>query len=310
MKYVECSRRRVVMPLDEISLWNTKRKAAILSLSTNIVLSSIKVAAAILTGSIGLLSEAVHSATDIAASGLALASVKAASAPPDDDHPFGHGKIESLAGFGESILLFGIVVYILAEAIPRFAYPSPIKNSGVGIAVMGVSAALCLWAGRHVLAVGKKTESLALQSNGLHLSIDSVTSVGVLVALVVTQFTGLKIADPLVACLIATWIAFNAWKTCMQAFNQLIDQRIPDEDMAVILGILGEEKEILSYHRLLTRHSGSHHFIELHIVVPRTDSVVQAHSVADRLEKRIEVALRPAHVMIHVDPENLAKIVH
>jgi cation diffusion facilitator family transporter len=293
---------------EDSSLNVQKSRAANLSVTTNVVLAVLKLVATILTGSISLLSELVHSITDIIASVLALASVKAAAVPPDEEHPYGHGKIESLAGFVESILLFGIVILIFFEAVPRIFSPSAIRSPLSGVLVMGLSSVVCFFTGRYVRQVGVRSESDALQSNGRHLSIDSVTSLGVLLALLITKMSGLAIADPLVACAIGCWIAWNAWGICKHSFNQLIDQRITDEDLQLVKVILAEEPEILGYHRLLTRHSGSYHYVQCHVVVPREYSVVQGHTVADRLEKRISAALRLANVVIHVDPLEPSKV--
>lgn len=280
----------------------SKRRAAGLSLATNVVFTALKIVASALTGSVALLSEAAHSATDVVASGVAYASIRAASAPPDEDHPYGHGKIESLAGFGESVMLLVIVAYIVATSIPRIFHPEPVQSLGVGLWIMGASALGSLFVGRYVSNLGKRTESLALQSNGQHLLVDFWTSLGVLAALTITKLTGWSQADAVVALFLAVWIARNAWLMSNEAFQHLIDRRISDEDLACIHGILKSEPELMSYHRLRTRHSGHWHYIDMHVVVPREWSVVQAHELADRIEKRIERELAPARVVVHVDP--------
>ena len=286
----------------------TKRSAAGLSLGTNVAFTVLKVVAAALTGSVALFSEAAHSATDVVASGIAYASIRAASAPPDEEHPYGHGKIESLAGFAESVMLLFVVVYVVATSVPRIVHPAPVESLGLGLGVMGASALGSLFVGLYVARIGKQADSLALQSNGQHLLVDFWTSLGVFLALGITRLTGWAQADAVVALFLAAWIARNAWRMSNEAFQQLIDRRISDEDLQCVHGILAEEREMLSFHKLRTRHSGNWHYVDLHVVVPRDWSLVQAHELADRIEKRIEAALTPARAVVHVDPYDPARV--
>ena len=279
-----------------------KRRAATVSLVYNATLTVLKLASAVVTGSVSLLSEGVHSATDVVASSFALISVRAAALPPDQEHPYGHGKIESVAGFGEAVLLLGIVAYIVIEAVRRLLFGSEVQSLDVGLAVMALSAVSSLLVGRYVSRVGRRTDSLALRSNGQHLMVDFWTSVGVLLALGITRVTGWQQADAACALLFAAWIAYGAWRMVRESFDQLIDRALPPEEMAAIEAILNEERGCLSWHRLRARHSGSTHYVDVHVVVPREWSVIQAHDLADGLEKKIEARLAPAVAVIHVDP--------
>jgi cation diffusion facilitator family transporter len=288
-------------------LGRDKRRAAAVSLVYNVALTVLKLGAALLTGSVALLSEAVHSATDVVASSIAFLSVRASMAPPDRDHPYGHGKIESLAGFAEAILLLLIVAYILFEAVRRLFVGSVVQNLDIGLAVMAFSSVTSVFVARYVSAVGKRTNSLALRSNGQHLMVDFWTSVGVLAALAVTRLTGWAQADSVFAIVFAVWIAFGASRLAIEAVHQLIDQRMPDEEIALIEEILARADGALSYHNLRTRHSGHVHYVDVHVVVPNDWSVVQAHDLADALEKEIERRLAPAHATIHIDPYDPAK---
>lgn len=279
-----------------------KRRAASVSLVFNVASTVVKLVAAVLTGSVSLLSEAAHSLTDVFASSIALASVKAAAAPPDEEHPFGHGKIESLAGFGESILLFGVVVYVVVEAIQRLITPQPIAQLDLGLAVMAASSVGALVVARYVGRIGYKTNSLALKSNAQHLMVDFVTSVGVLVGLFAVTLTGVTWSDSVVALGLAAWMSHGAYTLARQAFHDLIDVRLPDEEVSQIRQLVDSEPGMLGYHKLRTRRAGSLRYVDMHIVVPREWTVVEAHDLADRLEKRIEAELAPANVVIHVDP--------
>ncbi len=278
-----------------------------MSLLYNVVLTILKLVAAAITGSVSLLSEGVHSATDVVASFIAFLSIRAAAVPPDEEHPYGHGKIESLAGLGESVLLLLIVVYIVIEAIQRLLSKASVNNLDIGLYVMAFSSITSLGVGMYVRKTGLETNSVALKSNGQHLMVDFWTSVGVFVALLLTQVTGWREADAVVAILLAIWIAYGAIRMSREAIDQLIDRKIPPEEMATIERILNESEGCLSWHKLRTRHSGHVHYIDAHVVVPNDWSVVQAHDLADGIEKRIQAELAPAHAVIHVDPYDPTK---
>jgi cation diffusion facilitator family transporter len=292
---------------DPIAQERAKRRASALSLAYNVLFTAAKLVAALLTGSMSLLSEALHSATDIVASALAYVGVRAASAPPDERHPYGHGKIETLAGFGESILLFLMVLYLIGEGIHRLLQGVVLESLELGLAVMSLSTLTSLLIGQYVLRVGRRTRSLALLSNGQHLMVDFWTSAGVLLALLLIRLTGWTPLDPLLAIGIALWLLRGAWRLATQAFHELIDQRLPDEEIAHIDRVIRSDARVISYHNLRTRRSGSMRYIDLHIVVPADWSLQQAHAVADELEKRLERELSPAQVVIHVDPYDPAK---
>ena len=279
-----------------------KSRAAVLSVAFNLVSTILKLAAALITHSVSLYSEAIHSAADVVASSIAYFSVRAASVPADDEHPFGHGKIESLAGFAESIFLLITMGVIANEAIKRLIHGGDVHRLDVGLVVMGLSSVGSLLAGLYVKRAGKETRSLALQSNGQHLLVDCITSTGVLSALIIVRYTPWQNADPVLALVFSAWIGFNSLRLCYQAYQQLIDRRLTDEEIQQIRGILVANGKILSYHRLRTRLSGQTRHIDVHIVVPSEWSVVEAHKVADDLEKQISTDLHPAEVVIHVDP--------
>lgn len=284
-----------------------KRRAGSISVAFNVVSTVVKLGAAVASGSVSLLSEAVHSSTDIVTSLLAAYGVRAAAVPPDDDHPYGHGKIEALGGFGEALLLFVVVGYVVWESIQRILHPQPVRHIDLALLVMGVSM-LGAWAvARHVLGVACRTGSLALEGNGRHLSVDAVTSGGVVAGLLITRATGWEYADPMVALLLAAWIAWGAWRLAREATQQLIDRKLPESELERISELVGGDTEVLSFHRLRTRRSGDIRFVDLHIVMRADCSLLGAHDCADRLERTIEAALTPAHVVIHVDPFDPAK---
>ena len=285
-----------------------KRRALLVSLSANISLTTLKVVAAVLTGSVSLLSESVHSATDVAVSFVTFFSVKAASAPPDDEHPYGHGKIESLAGFGEAIFLLLMVSYVFNESVERLIHGSKVQHLSMGIWIMAISAVTSLCVGPYLRKVAETTESMALKSNAKHQMIDFVTSTGVLIALVITKTTGWEKADAWFAIGLGFWIAYSAFQIGRESAQQLIDKRVSDDEITAIHRVISETPDLISYHRLRTRHSGHVHYIDVHAVVPNDWSVVRAHALADDLEERIELALSPAHAVVHIDPYDPTKV--
>jgi cation diffusion facilitator family transporter len=285
-----------------------KRTAAGISLGLNTLLTVLKFVAALLTGSVSLLSEAFHSGTDVVASLVAFLSIHAAAAPPDDEHPYGHGKIESLAAFGEGTLLLGVTALILVQSVLNLTRGRHPERLDLGLIAMGTSAVCAFGVGQYLLSVAKRTNSLALQSNGRHMMLDFWTSLGVLCAFALQKFFNFQYADSILGFLIGVWLGLGAWRMVREAFEQLIDRRVTDEEIEAIQKILRDTPDLISYHRLRSRHSGNVHYVDLHAVVPNTWSVVQAHALADRLEKEICTALEPAQVVVHIDPFDSEKL--
>lgn len=279
-----------------------KNVAAAVSLLFNLLQTVLKLSAAIVTGSVSLLSEAVHSSTDVVASALALVSVRAAALPPDEEHPYGHGKIESLTAFAEAIVLGAVVAFVMTESVLRLTSRNRVENVDLGLAVVAATSVGGLLVGLYVKSVGRKTGSMALLTNGQHLTIDFWSSVTVLAALVVVKTTGWHQADGVFALGMGGWMLFNAWRMGRAAFDQLIDHRLADADIDRIHEIIVDEGSVISHHRLRSRLSGNVKYIDFHIVVPADWSLVQAHELADTLEKRLASELAPAQVVIHVDP--------
>lgn len=292
-----------IVPIDH----QARRSAALLSVVTNSSLTAIKVFAAAITGSVSLFSEAAHSATDVVASGIAYVSVHRAAQPADRDHPYGHGKFESMAGFAESILLLVIVAYVTVTSLIRLFRPEPVTSVDLGIWLVAASTVVVLLVGVRVRRIATETGSLALRSNAQHLFVDFWTNLGVLGALVTQRVTGWDRADPIVALGLAAWIGRNAWKMSQEAFNQLVDRSLPDDEILQIRTIVNRNPEVLGMHRLRTRLAGNSRTIDLHIVVPADWSVVRAHDLAESIEDEIAAELAPATVVIHVDPFDEAK---
>lgn len=195
-----------------------------------------------------------------------------------------------------------MVGYLAFEATHRLFDPQTVSQLSFGIYVMAASSVISLCMGLYVSKAATRTNSMSLKSNGQHFLTDFWTSLGVLAGLLITQFTGWPRADAWVGLLLSVWLGWSAWKMAQEAFHELIDHRISDDEYQTIKDILSSDPEVISFHRLRTRHSGSWHYVDVHVVVPRDWSVVQGHDLADRLEKLIASTLKPCHVVIHIDP--------
>jgi cation diffusion facilitator family transporter len=289
--------------------FRTKTSAAGLSIVSNSILVVGKIVIGLAMGSVSVLAEGIHSGVDLIAAMMAFFSIRAAVKPPDDQHRFGHGKIENISGTVEGLLIFGAAGYIVYEALHRLLNGIEVEQLGLGIIVMGVSSLANFIVSRHLHAVARKTESIALEADAWHLTTDVYTSLGVFGGLVLVWFTGwlgwehANLLDPVVAIGVAGLIVKAAWDITQKAFKGLVDTSLPKEELAIIRECLsGYSKLVISYHGLATRQSGSERFIRLHLVFPRNLHLDSVHHVCDRLEKRIKEQLPNSHITIHSEP--------
>ena len=278
------------------------QSAARVSLVYNVVQTALKLLGAALTGSVSLLSEGLHSLSDVLSSFISFVSVRASAAPPDEEHPYGHGKIDTLAGLSEAIVLFLFAIYTAVISSQKFFKNPEVVKVDVGLYLVLACTVLGGLIMTYIKRAAKETGSFALQSNVQHLTVDMMTSVGVFAALLITKFSGWHYADPIFGLLLSIWLGFSSVKMIHRAFDEVIDRHIDPAELAKIKEILAAEPDLISYHKLRTRHSGNWHYVDVHIVVPRDWTVVQGHELADRIEKGIERELNPAICTIHVDP--------
>lgn len=283
-------------------------RAAVLSIFSNMILVIMKLVAGILTGSVSIISEAIHSANDLLASFIALFAVKTASKPPDEDHPFGHGKIENISGTIEALLIFVAAIMIIVEAMERLRHGGRVETIGLGLWVMGISALANLVVSQYLLRVGEETNSIALEADGMHLRTDVYTSAGVFVGLLLIKLTGLTIIDPIVAILVALLIIKAAYDLTRKAFMPLMDTALSDEELEEIRLILGQfECKNISYHDMRTRRSGRDCHIDLHLEVRPDMTIKEVHDICDEIESQIRDRIPYSDVLIHVEPfEELA----
>lgn len=280
----------------------TKRGAAALSILSNSILVALKLIVGLVTGSVSIISEAIHSATDLAASLIAFFSVSAADVPPDEDHPFGHGKIENISGVVEAILIFIAAGYILYEAFRKFQAGREIDTLP-GIIVMFISMAANFFISNWLFKVSEKTDSVALAADAHHLRIDVWTSAGVFAGLVLIRITGLFILDPIIAIIVAGLIFKVAFDLTREAGGPLVDIRLPEKEVECVTRILRAEPKIIAFHKLRTRKSGAHRHIDVHIIVSEVMSIGEAHDLAEEIEDRIRKELCGAHIITHVEPD-------
>ena len=283
----------------------TKSGAAALSIASNAALIAIKLAAGAITGSIAILTEALHSLIDLVASVVAFVSVRKADEPADADHPYGHEKVESLAATIEGMLILvgaGIIVF---EATHRLVVGSEVERLGVGIAVMGVSVLANLAVSTVLYRQAGAHDSPALEGDAAHLRTDALTSAGVLVGLGLVEVTGAAAFDSITALLVAAAIVVAGIRIIRRSSGVLVDEALPGEEMDRIEAAIASARtpEVAGYHKLRARRAGARRHIDFHVQYRSGTSLERAHELAHQMRDRIEAEIRQAEVLIHVEPE-------
>jgi ferrous-iron efflux pump FieF len=255
-----------------------------------------------MTDSVALLSSLVDSILDMLASLVNLLAVRHALEPADEEHRFGHGKVESLASLIQAAFIGGSAVFLALEAVERFARPQALEHGGIGIGVMLVSMALTLGLVVFQKYVVKKTGSIAVSADSLHYRSDLLVNAGIILALVAVMVLDWRMVDPLIALLVAVYILHGAWEIVRQSYDMLMDREFPNEDREAIVAMVMAHPEVKGLHDLRTRSSGIHSFIQLHVELDGDMKLMQAHEIADELEISIGEAFPGADVIIHQDP--------
>lgn len=284
-----------------------KRWAAIASVSVAAVLIAAKAGAWIATGSVSMLSTMIDSLLDLAASLLNLLAIRQAAVPADNEHRFGHGKAEPLAGLGQAAFIGGSAVFLLFEAGKRLTTPVPIENGLIGLIVMTFSIVLTLALVAYQKWVIRRTQSVAIGADSLHYTSDLMVNTGVIVALILATQFGWTRADPLIALAVSIYILVSAWQVFHGSLNLLMDRELPEADRDRIKQIAREHPGVRSMHDLRTRSSGTQTFIQLHLELDPDLSLAEAHRISDEVMDRIEEAFPSAEVLIHEDPYGLTE---
>lgn len=284
---------------------NRKVRVALLSIISNATLIIFKIVAGIVSGSVSIISEAIHSSMDLLASIIAFFSVKASSKPADDDHPFGHGKIENISGVIEGVLILVASIMIIVQAIKKIYNPRPIENEWVAILVMFISGFINFIVSTKLYKVGEEEDSMALKADALHLKTDIYTSLGVGIGILLIKITKIHILDSIVAILVAFLIIKEAVELTKNGFDELIDKRLSDEEENEIKDIIERCKsEFIDYHKLKTRKSGNVKHIDFHITLDKNTTVKEAHDIIGDIKKEMNKSIKNSRVTIHIDPSN------
>ncbi len=281
-----------------------RQRAARLSLVVGLLICFGKFLAFWITDSSAVLSDALESIVNVVASGLMLISILVAAQPADENHPYGHGKVEFVSAGVEGTLIFLAGLLILGQAFHEIWVGPQVKHIGTGLWLVAGVTLLNAWLGWHLIRVGRSTHSPALEADGRHLLTDVVTSVGVMLGLGLVALTGLMILDPLTAIVLAMYILYTGGKLFREALGGLLDEADPAL-LQCITDTLEENREpwFIGAHSLRVRRSGSHYHTDLHVEVPRYLDADRLHDIHDQVSNQIcEATGSSAEAIVHFDP--------
>jgi len=283
----------------------SKSGAAALSIASNSILIALKLAAGAITGSIAIVTEAIHSLVDLVASVIAFVSVRKADEPADEEHPYGHEKVENLAATIEGILILVGAAIIVYEATHRLVVGSEVESLGIGIAVMGLSVVANLFVSAVLYRQARVHDSPALEGDAAHLRTDAFTSLGVLVGLALVQITGAAAFDSITALVVAGAIVWAGISIIRRSSGVLVDETLPDAEMDRIERAIATARtpEVAGYHKLRARRAGNRRHIDFHVQYRSGTSLERAHELAHTMRDSIEAEIPQAEVLIHVEPE-------
>jgi cation diffusion facilitator family transporter len=279
------------------------RRYALISIIAAVSTILLKGIAWWMTGSVGLLSDAIESFVNLAGALMALWMLTIAAQPADDEHPHGHDKAEYFSSAFEGFLIVVAAVSIATTAIDRLIHPQAIEAVGIGLLVSAVASVVNFGVSRVLLQAGTENQSITLEADAKHLMTDVWTSVGVICGVALVWFTGLNWLDPVIALLVAANIVWTGWHLMRRSASGLMDVALPGADLVQIERILASfDKEGVRFHALRTRQAGRRVFISLHLLVPGVWSVKSAHDYSERIEARLREQFPHAHVTTHIEP--------
>ena len=280
---------------------NAKVSTARLSIVSNTLLIVMKLVVGLISGSVSILSEAIHSSMDLVAAIIAFFSVRVSDNPPDTRHPYGHGKIENISGVIESLLIFLAAVWIIIEAMKKLLGEKiELDSIAFGSIVMFISAIVNTFVSRRLYKVARATKSVALEADALHLKTDIFTSLGVAIGLGLIILTGINWLDPVIAILVALFIITQAYQLLKKAFTPLLDTAWSNNEIEELKKNLNSLN--VSYHDLRTRVAGNYRFVDIHIQIPEYVTVGNAHKYCDKIENELTTVYENLTVTIHVEP--------
>jgi ferrous-iron efflux pump FieF len=282
-----------------------RRLATYASVTVAALLITAKFVAWLETGSVALLSSLVDSLLDAVASLVNLVAVRHAMSPADREHRFGHGKAEPLAVLGQSAFITGSAMLLFAEAVRRLIWPQPVDNPPAGIAVIVFSIAITVGLVLYQRYVVRRTGSIAIGADELHYRSDLVLNIGVIVALILGSALDQPLVDPLFGAGIGIWIVYSAVRLARLSLFQLMDHEMPDDERENIREIAQSHPDVVAAHDLRTRVAGPTAFIQIHIEMDGSLSLLRAHEISDEVEAKLRVAYPNAEIIIHQDPEGI-----
>ena len=290
---------------------NRRSRTVLFSISSNALLLTVKLAAGVITGSVSILSEAVHSATDLVASIVAFMAVRSSASPPDESHNYGHGRFENLAGIFEGVILLGVGGWVIFGAVNGIVNGAELELLGLGIGVMALSAVVNLFVSSWLLRVARETDSRALEAEGYNLRTDVWGAAGVALGLIAALATDWTILDPIIAGLIGLVILWTALGLISGSTRVLLDESLPEEELAVIERVIeGEienEEAVRGFHKLRARKSGPQRHVDFHLQLRAQTTLGEAHKISDSLEERIGRNLPNTDVLIHLEDDRSLK---
>lgn len=273
-----------------------------LSVVTAVATIVLKLAAWRLTGSVGLLSDALESFVNLAAAVMALAMITVASRPPDEEHAFGYGKAEYFASGAEGALILLAAAGIAWAAVGRLQHPQPLERTGLGLALSGVASLLNLAVARVLVAVGRRRHSIALEADGHHLMTDVWTSAGVVAGIAAVAATGWLRLDPLVALAVAVQIVWMGVRLVRRSWLGLLDAALPGPERAALQAVLDRYAASgVRFHAVRTRQAGARRFVDMHVLVPGAWTVARGHELLERIEEEVRGVLPNATAFTHLE---------
>jgi ferrous-iron efflux pump FieF len=278
------------------------RRVALAAVVIGAVLVVVKAAAFIVTDSIAMMASLADSALDVIGSFVNLLAVRHALTPADAEHRFGHGKAEPLAGLAQGAFIAGSAVFLVIESAQRLTAPRPVENGFAGLVVMGISVTAAIGLVIAQRFTVKRTGSLAIHADFMHYLGDILVNLGVVLAIVLSSSFHLLYADPIIGILVALVLAAGSWNVFGQSYNQLMDRELPDDDRARIRNVVMRHPEVRDMHDLRTRAAGTTTFIQLHVELDPTYSLMKSHGISDEVEALLHAQFPNAEIIIHQDP--------
>jgi len=278
-------------------------KFAWLSIFTAIATISLKTIAYLLTGSVGLLSDAIESLVNLATAIIALLMLRIAEQPPDEEQRYGHSKAEYFASIMEGLFIFIAAIAIIFSAVNRIIHPKIIEQAFLGLGISVIASIINYVVSLRLLKVGKRHRSISLEADGHHLMTDVITSVGVIIAVFLVSLTGWQILDPIIAILVAINIILTGLKLIKRSILGLLDTSISNEELDIIKSVFKKyESKGLEFHGLRTRQSAQRRFVDFQVLVPGGWTVQKGHDLLEQIEKKIRDSIEKVTVSTHLEP--------